>query len=121
MYEKKFKGNDLVWELRHRQGKRNESERRALREEIANYLPSAPRVNEFREEIIVRIDERDDKEPFRAKYLRESTHFPGIVPELVNDKGEYMLITWATYGSLLLILRAVREGEAVKRFDLYKI
>ena len=52
--------------------------------------------------------EHDRVRTFEAVELRRSEHFPGIVPELVSNDGDYMLITWLTFGSLLRLLNEVR-------------
>ncbi len=117
MYEKNFKRNEAVRQLRFHQGKRNEYERRGLCDAIERKIPYAPHLIEFPNEITVRTEH--DGEIFRAKYLRTSTHFPGIVPELVNDSGDYMLITWLTYGSLLRLLKEVRQGKDIRNFDFF--
>jgi len=117
MYEREYKGNEVVRQLRFRQGKRNNDERKELLNEIESTIPYAPHLIEFPNEITVRTEH--DGEIFRAKYLRTSTHFPGIVPELVNDSGDYMLITWLTYGSLLRLLKEVRQGKDIRNFDFF--
>ena len=117
MYEKKFKRYEAVRQLRLRQGKRNEYERRGLCDAIESTIPYAPHLIEFPNEITVRTEH--DGDIFRAKYLRTSTHFPGIVPELVNDSGDYMLITWLTYGSLIRLLNEVRQGRDIKDFNFF--
>lgn len=117
MYEKKFKGNGAVHELRFRQGRRNNDERRGLCDAIESTIPYAPRVIEFKSTITVRTEH--ESEIFRAKWLRTSTHFPGIVPELVNDSGDYLLITWLTYGSLLRLLKEVRQGREISNLKLF--
>lgn len=117
MYEKNFKGNEAVRQLRFRQAKSNEYERRGLLDEIESTIPYAPHLIEFGSTITVRTEH--DGEIFRAKYLRTSTHFPGIVPELVNDSGDYMLITWLTYGSLLRLLKEARQGQDIKDFKFF--
>ena len=118
MYEKNFKRNEAVRQLRLRQGRRNEYERRGLYDEIESTIPYAPHLIEFPNEITVRTEY--ESETFRAKYLRTSTHFPGIVPELVSEDGqEYMLITCLTYGSLLRLLKEVRQGKDIRNFDFF--
>ncbi len=117
MYEKNFKGNEVVRQLRFHQGKRNEYERRGLCDAIERKIPYAPHLIEFPNEITVRTEHNG--EIFRAKYLRRSTHFPYLVPELVNDKGEYLLITWLTFGSLLRLHTGVLLGEDIKNFDFF--
>lgn len=123
MYEKNFKRNEAVRQLRFHQGKRNKYERRGLYDAIESTIPYAPHLIEFQNEITVRTEHYEDRRPrpliFRAKYLRTSTHFPGIVPELVNDSGDYMLITWLTYGSLLRLLKEVRQGKDIMNFDFF--
>ena len=116
MYERIFKGNEAVRQLRSRQGKRNEYERRGLCDAIESTIPYQPHLIAFPNEITVRTD---DGEIFRAQYLRRSTTFPYIVPELVNDKGEYLLITWLTFGSLLRLHTEVLLGEDIKNFDFF--
>jgi len=124
MYEKNFKGNEVVRQLRFRQGRRNKDEHRELCDAIESTIPYAPHLIEFPNEITVRTEQYEDRRPrpliFRAKYLRTSTHFPGIVPELVSDDGDYMLITWLTYGSLLRLQKEVRQGKEIKDFDFFK-
>ena len=119
MYEKKFKGNKAVHDLRFHQGKRNEYERRGLCDAIERKIPYAPHLIEFPNEITVRTEYFDERAIFRAKYLRKSTLLPGIVPELVNDSGDYMLITWLTYGSLLRLLKEVRQGREISNLKLF--
>jgi hypothetical protein len=110
--------NDAARQLRRRQAKRNENVRRAILDAIESTIPYAPRLIEFPNEIVVRT-KYENHAIFRAKYLRTSTHFPGIVPELVNDSGGYMLITWLTFGSLLRLLKEVRQGNEIKNFDFF--
>lgn len=117
MYERIFKGNEVVRQLRIRQAKRNNDERRDLLDEIESMIPYQPHLIEFKYEIAVRTEH--EREIFRAKYLRRSTTFPYIVPELVNDKGEYLLITWLTFGSLLRLHTEVLLGEDIKNFDFF--
>jgi len=119
MYEKNFKGNKAVHDLRFRQGQRNNDERREICDEIESTTPYAPHLIEFPNEITVRTEYFDERAIFRAKYLRKSTHFPGIVPELVNDSGDYLLITWLTYGSLLRLLKEVRQGREISNLKLF--
>ena len=57
-------------------------------------------------EITVRIN---DGEVFKAKQLQSSTHFPHIVPELVNENG-CILITYLTYSSLLRLYNRVKAS-----------
>ena len=118
MYERVLKRNEAVRQLRLRQGKRNEYERRGICDAIETQIPYAPHLIEFPNEIRVRT-EHERVTSFRAKYLRVSTHFPGIVPELVSDDGDYMLITWLTYGSLLRLLKEVRHGKDIRNFDFF--
>ena len=106
MYEKNIKHNDGVHELRLRQGKRNQSERFAMCDVIEGNIPFF-RPIKFERAIIVRT-EHDRVRTFKAVELRRSEHFPGIVPELVASDGDYMLITWLTYGSLFRLLNKVR-------------
>ena len=116
MYERIFKGNEAVRQLRSRQGKRNEYGRRGLCDAIESTIPYQPHLIAFPNEITVRTD---DGEIFRAQYLRKSTHFPGIVPELVNGSGDYLLITWLTFGSLMRLLKEVRQGKDIKDFSFF--
>lgn len=51
----------------------------------------------------------DDGEIFKAERIRESTHYPYIVPELVNGNDEMILITYLTFGSALRLLNVLRE------------
>ncbi len=118
MYERKFRGNEDVRQLRIRQGRHNRNVERELLDVIEDSIPYAPRLIEFTNEITIRT-EHEDHPKFRAKYLRTSTHFPGIVPELVNDEGDYMLITWLSFGSLLTLLKEVRRGKEIKNFDFF--
>ena len=106
MYERELKRNEVVRQLRVRQARRNESERRGLLDAIEDNVPYSPRLIEFENGMTVRTEH--DGEIFRAVSLRRSEHFPGIVPELVDDKGDYLLITWLTFGSLLRLLNKVR-------------
>ena len=105
MYEKNLKGKEVVRQLRSRQGKRNESERRAMLEPLTD---SAAWVNEIPVDITVRY-EHEGWQTFQAKKLRGSTHFPYIVPELVDESGDYLLITYLTFGSLLRLHNMVIE------------
>lgn len=117
MYEKIFKGNETVRQLRFRQGRRNDDANRGLLDTVEEYVPYAPCVVQFRKEISLRVDH--EGEIFRAKYLRKSTHFPGIVPELVSDSGDYLLITWLTFGSMLRLLNEVRRGKEIRDFKFF--
>ena len=118
MYEREYKASEVVRQLRRHQAKRNNEERRELCDEIESTIPCQPRLIEFKSTITVRTEH--ESEIFRAKYLRTSTHFPGIVPELVSEDGqEYMLITWLTYGSLLRLLTEVRRGERIKNYRFF--
>lgn len=95
MYEKNFKGNGVVRQLRFHQGKRNMSDSRAMLEPLTDAVDCS-----FKN-ILTNIDVRTtDGEIFKAKYLRKSTHFPYIVPELVDAQNKCLLITNLTYGSL---------------------
>lgn len=118
MYEQNLKGFGCVRELRLSQGRRNESECRAIRSEINEIIPCAPRLLKLKREIAFRTEY--DGKVFRARYLRTSTHFPGIVPELVNDSGDYMLITWLTFGSLVRLLNEVRRAETIEAFYFFR-
>lgn len=106
MYEKNFKGNKAVHDLRFRQGKRNDAERRAIADVIEDKIPYL-RPIKFESTMTVRT-EHDRVRTFKAVALRRSEHFPGIVPELVASDGDYMLITWLTYGSLLRLLNEIQ-------------
>lgn len=105
MYEKQNKHNPAVRELKFSQGRRNESESRALCTAIKRHLPYKPL--KFMNEMTFRTKHEGD-EIFRATSIRWSEHFPYIVPELVSEDGDYMLITWLTYGSLIRLFNAVR-------------
>lgn len=89
------------------QARRNESEERAIRGAIEECVPYAPRQIEFKNDLVLRT-ERDDEPVFRAKGLRRAEHFPYLVPELVSDDGDYILITWLTFGSLLRLLNEIQ-------------
>lgn len=102
MYEKHFKGNGAVRLLRFHQGQRNDSEYKAMLEPITRVADSS--LKGISIEITVRTD---DGEVFKAKQLQRSTHFPYIVPELVNENGR-ILITYLTYGSLLRLYNRVK-------------
>lgn len=106
MYEKEIKHNERVHELRFRQGRRNNEERRAIADVIEDKIPYL-RPIKFKSTMTVRT-EHDRVRTFEAVELRRSEHFPGIVPELVSNDGDYMLITWLTFGSLLRLLNEVR-------------
>lgn len=106
MYEKDRKQNERVHELRIRQGKRNNAERRAIADVIEDNIPYL-RPIKFKSTMTVRT-EHDRVRMFKAVALRRSEHFPGIVPELVASDGDYMLITWLTYGSLLRLLNEIQ-------------
>lgn len=99
--------NDFHRVMRRRQAKRNETERRNLLDAIEDRIPYVPRLIDFKNELTLRT-ECDDEKIFRAVKLRRSEHFPGIVPELVNNDGDYLLITWLTFGSLLRLMNEVR-------------
>ena len=92
-------------EMKFRQARRNNDERRAIYDAIEENIPYV-RMIEFSDEMVVRTEH--DGDIFRATGLRRSEHFPGIVPELVSEDGDYMLITWLTYGSLLRLLSKVQ-------------
>lgn len=100
MYEKNLKGNEVVRQLRFRQARVNNDERRGLYDAIEDLLPYAPLFKEFGREITVRF-EHEGWHTFRAIRLRRSEHFPFMVPELVNEYGDFLLITYLSYGSLL--------------------
>lgn len=105
MYEKYLKGNEAVRQLRSHQGKRNMSECRAMLDpitEVADYS-----LRDIPAEITVRTT---DGEIFRAKHLRSSTHFPYIVPELVDAQNGCLLITYLTYGSLIRLYNKVMKN-----------
>ena len=119
MYENKYKGNEAVRQLRSRQAKNNTAARREILDEIESTIPCAPRLIEFTNGLTVRTEIFDEVKTFRAKHLRTSTHFPGIVPELVSDDGKYMLITWLTYGSLLRLLSEARRSREIKDFGFF--
>ena len=104
MYEKNFKGNEAVRQLRFRQGKRNRDERLAIVTEIENIVEWGPRHMELN--LTVRTEE--ERGIFQATRIQGPSHFPYIVPELVDEHGDYLLITWLTYGSLLRLLHTVR-------------
>lgn len=107
MYEKRFKGNEKVRKFRVRQAKRNESERRAILEAIENKLGWF-KPTEIKKRLRVEYIERDRFQYFDAVAVRRSEHFPGIVPEVVNESGKYILITYLSYGSLLRLLGALQ-------------
>ena len=88
------------------QGKRNDAECRLLTGAIKDTIPYFKPI-EFDREITLRVEHERVKK-FRATKLRRSEHFPGIVPELVSSDGDYMLITWLSYGSLLRLLHEVQ-------------
>lgn len=92
---------------RFSQARRNVSERRVICDAIEERVPFAPRCLEFAEEITLRTEH--DGDVFRAKSLRRAEHFPYIVPELVSNDGDYMLITWLTFGSLLRLLSTINN------------
>ena len=56
MYEREYKGNEVVRQLRFHQGKRNEYERRGLYDAIERKIPYAPHLIEFPNEITVRTE-----------------------------------------------------------------
>lgn len=89
------------------QARRNESDSRAIYGAIEERIPYAPRAIEFQNDLVLRT-ERDDEPVFRAKGLRRAEHFPYIVPELVSSDGDYILITWITFGSLLRLLNEIQ-------------
>ena len=92
-------------EMKMAQARRNNAERRQIFDVIKDNIPYSS--VKFDREMTLRT-EHDRVTTFRATSLRQSEHFPGIVPELVADDGDYMLITWLTFGSLLRLLNKVR-------------
>lgn len=92
---------------RFSQARRNVSECRAIREAIENKLGWF-KPTEIHERLRVEYIERDRFPYFDAVAIRRSEHFPGIVPEVVNESGEWILITYLSYGSLLRLLRALQ-------------
>lgn len=107
MYERTLKHREDVHFLRVRQARRNNEERRAMADVIEDCIPYVKPIK-FENEMTVRT-EHDRVRTFKAVSLRRSEHFPGIVPELVSNDGDYMLITWLTFGSLLRIMNEVRH------------
>ena len=97
--------NEIVRRLRLRQGRRNESERREIVRAIAGEITGNPWVDVV--DMTLRT-EYEGRTVFKALHIRKSEHFPYIVPELVSENGDYMLISWLTYGSLVRLLNAVR-------------
>lgn len=93
-------------EDRFAQGRRNDAECRMLTGAIKDAIPYFKPL-ELNEKITLRVEHERVKK-FTATKLRRSEHFPGIVPELVSDDGDYMLITWLSYGSLLRLLNIVQ-------------
>lgn len=92
-------------ELRFRQARHNACARRPLLDALegtANWFGEIP------VEITGRT-EHWDVTKFKATKLRRAEHFPYIVPELVDDSGDYMLITWLSFGSLLRLYKTVCE------------
>lgn len=104
MYEQRFKGLDDVRDLRLSQGRRNEYEMRGLCSAIESHLTYRSTGNPLDMTLRFEYSAREYGTTFRAVRIRRAEHFPFIVPELVDANGNYMLITYLSYGSLLRLL-----------------
>lgn len=105
MYETKFRGDAVVRQLRLRQGRANNTAIRPMLdclEDTANWFSSIP------VDITVRYED-EGWQTFKATKIVASDHFPYIVPELVDESGDYLLISYLSFGSLLRLYNAICE------------